>query len=250
LLAISYAYPYLPSHKNYPMCGRYSLAAKAEKLVKRFNVDVTAAYSPKYNAAPTQLLPVITGENPDGFSFFYWGIVPAWSNNRAISPKLINARAETLAERASFKGAFHNRRCLVPADGFYEWKQIGKKTKIPYRFILSNESPFAFAGIWDEFENLEGEQVQTFTLITTQANELVTPIHDRMPVILTPESEKIWLDKNSTPRQLLDVLKPYSEDEMANYTVSPKVNNAMNEGPELILHVPPADQFGNFTLFS
>ena len=231
------------------MCGRYSIAAKAEKLKKRFDVDVTEQYKPKFNAAPTQLLPVITSESPEGFSFFHWGMLPAWSNNRAVSTKLINARAETVSEKASFKMAFQRRRCIVPADGFYEWKALGKKTKVPYRFVMNNLEPFAFAGVWDEFETEKGEILHTFTIITTQANELVMPIHDRMPVILTPETEKIWLKNGSTDKELIQILQPYDDTQMEAYTVSSRVNNAANDDPEIIKHTPPADQFGNYTLF-
>jgi putative SOS response-associated peptidase YedK len=231
------------------MCGRYSIASKAEKLAKRFKVDPTDAYKPHYNASPTQLLPVITSDSPDGLSFFYWGMVPAWSNNKSVSQKLINARAETLSEKATFKLAFQRRRCLIPADGFYEWKAIGKKTKVPYRFSLRQEEPFAFAGIWDEFETSDGEIHHTFVIITTQANDLVLPIHDRMPVLLSPEHESVWLNRKASTEDLLKVLNPYDSDLMKSYTVSPEVNNTHNDYEGLLKHVPPADQHGNYTLF-
>ncbi len=237
------------SFNDNTMCGRYSLAAKAEKLKKRFDIDVTEHYVSKFNAAPTQLLPVITADNPEGFSFFHWGMLPAWSNNKSVTTKLINARAETVAEKASFKLAFQRRRCLIPADGFYEWKAIGKKTKVPYRFVIDNLEPFAFAGIWEEFETENGVTQHTFTILTTQANGLVLPIHDRMPVILTPETEKIWMNKSANAHDLLAILKPYDEDKMEAYTVSSRVNIATNDDPEIIKHTPPADQFGNYTLF-
>jgi putative SOS response-associated peptidase YedK len=231
------------------MSGRYSIGSKAEKLVKRFKVDPTPACRPHYNAAPTQLLPVITSDSPEGLSFFYWGMVPAWSNNRSVSQKLINARAETLAEKATFKSAFQHRRCLIPADGFYEWKAIGKKTKVPYRFALRDDQLFAFAGIWDEFEASDGVLHHTFVIITTEANPLVHPIHDRMPVILHPEDERLWINPKTPLEQLQHTLRPYEADLMKNYSVSPEVNNIRNDYEGLLRHVPPADQHGNYTLF-
>ena len=231
------------------MCGRYTIVADANALKDRFNAEVTESYQKKYNAAPAQLLPVITAQEPKGFSFFYWGLVPDWSKNKAISGKLINARADTIAEKVSFKSALHSRRCLVPADGFYEWKKVSKKSKIPYRFILNEQQPFAFAGLWEEYENENNETVHTFTIVTTEANEVVASVHDRMPVILTPETEKIWLAHDTDEATLLDVLKPYESNKMGLYAVSSKVNNPANDGPDLIEPAPAADQFGNYSLF-
>ena len=229
------------------MCGRYSISTEIKVIEKRFKIDVTN-YEPRYNAAPGQLLPIITGENPEGFSFFYWGMTPKWSKNGQISQKLINARAETVNAKASFKQAFARRRCLIPADGFYEWKAVGKKTKIPHRITLQGAEPFAFAGIWEEFED-EGENMHTFSIITTEANSLVADIHDRMPVILHPKDEQAWLSNDSNEEALIELLRPYEAEQMVQYSVSPRVNSVANEGPELIKHTPPADQHGNYTLF-
>lgn len=232
------------------MCGRYTLVKKAEEVAKRFKVEVGAAYKPRFNAAPTQLLPVITADAPEGISWFYWGLIPSWSKNKSISTKLINARAETLAEKASFKTALQKRRCLVPADGFYEWKPVSKKGKVPYRITLLNEELFAFAGLWEEYEDEEGDIVHTFTIVTTQANATLRSIHERMPVILTREAEAQWLDKKADPHQLSQILQPYSRDATRFYTVSAKVNQATTDEPSLIKPAPAADQFGNYTLFS
>lgn len=229
------------------MCGRYSISTEIKLIEKRFKVD-TLNYQPRYNAAPGQLLPVITNENPEGLSFFYWGMNPRWSNNGPVSKKLINARAETVNSKASFKHAFRRKRCLVLADGFYEWKAVGKKQKIPHRITLQGAEPFAFAGLWDEFED-EGQPIHTFTIITTAANSLVQEVHDRMPVILTPDKEQIWLSPKGTEEALLELLQPFPAEQMVHYSVSPKVNSVANEGPELIDHTPPADQHGNYTLF-
>ena len=232
------------------MCGRYTLVKKAEEVAKRFKVDVGQNYKPRYNAAPTQLLPVITSDSPEGLSWFYWGLIPSWSKNKSISTKLINARAETLEEKASFRTALKKRRCLIPADGFYEWKPVSKKGKVPYRITLLNEELFAFAGLWEEYEDDEGDIVHTFTIVTTQANSTLQSIHERMPVILTRETEGLWLDKTADPAQLGDILQPYNRDATRFYTVSAKVNHATTDEPSLIKPAPAADQFGNYTLFN
>ena len=232
------------------MCGRYTLTADIKVIEKRFDIDATAHFKPRYNAAPTQLLPIITNQNTQGFSFFYWGMIPRWSKNKNISNKLINARAETITEKVSFKNAFKQRRCLIPADGFYEWKNLGKKQKVPYRILLKNTEPFAFAGLWEEFEDEKDNVAHTFTIVTTAANNLVHAIHDRMPVILPQEAEQKWLDDATSEAELLDLLKPYPANDMDYYTVSPSVNTPANDYPELVKHTPPADQHGNYTLFN
>lgn len=232
------------------MCGRYTLVKKAEEVAKRFKVEVGAHYKPRYNAAPTQLLPVITADAPEGLSWFYWGLIPAWSKDKAISQKLINARAETVEDKASFRNALKQRRCLVPADGFFEWKPVSKKGKIPYRITLMNEALFAFAGLWEEYEDDEGDTVQTFTILTTQANSTLENIHERMPVILSREAESLWLNKFSSQEELKQVLQPYDRDQTRFYTVSSRVNQAGLDEPSVIAPAPAADQFGNYTLFN
>jgi putative SOS response-associated peptidase YedK len=232
------------------MCGRYTLVKKAEEVAKRFKVEVGTHYKPRYNAAPTQLLPVITSSAPEGLSWFYWGLIPAWSKNKAISQKLINARAETVDSKASFRNALKQRRCLIPADGFFEWKSVSKKGKIPYRITLMNEALFSFAGLWEEYEDDEGDTVQTFTILTTTANSTLENIHERMPVILSRENEGLWLKKEADPEQLQQVLQPYDRDQTRYYTVSSLVNQATLDDPSVIAPAPAADQFGNYTLFS
>jgi putative SOS response-associated peptidase YedK len=206
-------------------------------------------FKPRYNIAPTQLVPVITSESPKGFSFFYWGITPDFAKNKPVSQKFINAKAETVNEKISFKSSFEKRRCLVPADGFYEWKKLGKKTKVPYRFTMANNEAFSFAGIWEEYENEKGEINHTFLILTTEPNRLVAEVHDRMPVILKKEDEKKWLDKYSSETSLLQMLTTYSADDMLSYTVSPLVNQVQNDSPGIIRKTSPMDQFGNYTLF-
>jgi len=231
------------------MCGRYTIIAKAEEIEKRFDVNVPETYTPTYNAAPTQILPVITNHRPDGLSFFKWGLIPGWAKDPSIGSKLINARSETLAEKASFKNALKSRRCLVISDGFYEWKRSTKKSKIPYRILLKSKELFAFAGLWEEYVDEEQNPVHSFTIITTEANKAISSIHDRMPVILDRESEKQWLSPEKGTAEQIELLKPLAEEKIATYTISQLVNNVANNDPQLIIPAPPTDQRGNLTLF-
>lgn len=231
------------------MCGRYTIIAKAEEIEKRFDVEVPEAYTPTYNAAPTQILPVITNHRPEGLSFFKWGLIPVWAKDPSIGSKLINARSETLAEKASFKNALKSRRCLVISDGFYEWKRSTKKSKIPYRILLKSKELFAYAGLWEEYVDKEQNLVHSFTIITTAANKAISSIHDRMPVILDRESEKLWLSPEPGTAEQIELLKPLAEEKIATYTISQLVNNVSNNNPQLIIPAPPTDQRGNLTLF-
>ena len=231
------------------MCGRYSLNKTKIELEERFQSEMLVDFHPRYNIAPTQLVPVITSDSPKGFSFFYWGITPDFGQNKPVSPKLINARAESVHEKVTFKSSFQKRRCLIPADGFFEWKKLGKKTKIPYRFTLREEECFAFAGIWEEYETVSGESQHTFLILTTSPNEQVNEVHDRMPVILPRNQEKKWLDTYSSEEELLAMLQPYPSDLMQSYTVSPLVNSVQNDTQSILRRTSPMDQFGNYTLF-
>ncbi|MDQ3393586.1 MAG: SOS response-associated peptidase [Bacteroidota bacterium] len=230
------------------MCGRYSLTAKAETLAQRFNIEVGENYHARYNAAPSQILPIITSENPEGFSLFFWGVVPEWSKNKAISPKFYNVRAEMIKEKTSLRNALQSRRCIIPADGFFEWKSISKKSKVPYRVTLQNKEIFAFAGLWEEYENESSEMVHTFTIITAAATAAMSELSDRMPVILSPEAEKVWLNESSGIEDLINVLHPAENIDF--HTVSALVNSEQNDRPEVIRPAPAIDQFGNYTLFS
>lgn len=231
------------------MCGRYSLSKSKIELEERFQAELLPDFKPRYNIAPTQLVPVITSQSAKGFSFFYWGITPDFGQNKPVAQKLINARSESVMEKISFKSSFEKRRCLIPADGFYEWKKLGKKTKIPYRFTLREDELFAFAGIWEEYETVNGEIQHTFLILTTSPNEIVSEIHDRMPVILNRQMEKKWLDNYTPESELLEMLRPFPSDQMLSYTVSPLVNSVQNDSPSIIRKTSPADQHGNYTLF-
>jgi Uncharacterized conserved protein len=231
------------------MCGRYSLSKSKIELEERFQAEMLSDFKPRYNIAPTQLVPVVTSQSPKGFSFFYWGITPEFGRNKPVSQKLINAKAESVHQKITFKSSFKQRRCIIPADGFYEWKKLGKKTSIPHRFTLREGGLFSFAGIWDEYETVDGENQHTFLILTTEPNELVSEVHDRMPVVLTQETEKKWLNNYSSEEELLEILKPFSANEMLSYPVSTLVNSVKNDSPALIRKTDPMDQHGNYTLF-
>src|SRR6188768_223897 len=176
------------------MIDRYSITASSAKLAERFSVDVPDFHKPRYNASPTQLLPVITATAPGGISTFYWGTSPEWAKNKTLGEKIINVRAETILEKPALTRAMMKTRCLVPADGFYTWKKTGKKTFIPYRFIATDQEVFSFPGLWEEYEDTDGNEFHTFSIITTNANSLVATVQDRMPVMLDKKSEAVWLN--------------------------------------------------------
>lgn len=231
------------------MIDRYSITAPAEKVSERFSVDVPDFYQVHYNASPTQLLPVLTSATPEGLSLFYWGTAPEWAKNKNLSEKIINLRAELFAEKPTLKKAMQSHRCLVPADGFYGWKKVGKKTSIPYRFVSKTNEIFAFPALWEEFEDTEGNQIQTFTIITLPSDDLVNSIQDRMPVILSRQGEKEWLDKSATEEKLLAILSASNTTGLNYYPVSPRISEKNIDVPSLIIPTPPSDQHGNLTLF-
>lgn len=231
------------------MIDRYSITASAAMISERFSVDVPEFYKAHYNASPTQLLPIITSASPHGVSLFYWGTAPEWAKNKTVSEKLINQRAEQFSEKPTLKKALRTHRCIIPADGFYGWKRVGKKTTIPYRFVVKGQGIFSFPGLWEEFEDTEGVQIQTFTLITVPANPVVTAVQERMPAILTAESERAWLDKDSTEEALMSIFSRGDSAELTYYPVSPRISQVEVDVPSLIVPTPPLDQHGNLTLF-
>jgi putative SOS response-associated peptidase YedK len=216
------------------VCGRFSLTVSEEILRQYFPFELSAKVLPRYNIAPGQeVLAVVFDDGKMTGRMLKWGLVPYWANDPKIGFKMINARAETVDEKASFKHAFKKRRCLILADGFYEWKKEGDK-KIPYRFTLKNEQPFAFAGLWEKWDK-HGGPMYTCTIITTKANELVEAIHDRMPVILPKEWEKVWLDPAIEDAEYLkSLLRPYPSEEMKMYEVSTIVNSPKNDVSDCI----------------
>lgn len=227
----------------------YSIASTPALIEETFNVDVTEAFHQRYNACPTQLLPVITSDNPDGLSFFYWGTNPGFAKGKRVSDKLTLAPMEEIESRPRLKRFLRTQRCAIIADSFYEWKVLSKKGRTPYRFFLQGNEPFAIAGLWDSFENEEGETVHSFMMITTPANKEVADITSRMPAILENDLIIEWLNDSNTEESTISLLKPYTEKLLDRFTVNPKLGDSSFDSAELLKNVPPADQFGNFTLF-
>lgn len=214
------------------MCGRFARSTAKDDLQSRFGFDDPQGVllEPRYNIAPSQMHPVVIVEGDYRvLKMMKWGLVPFWAKDTNIGYKMINARAEGIQDKSSFKNPLRKRRCLVLADGFYEWKKIDKKSKIPYFIHLKSGEPFAFAGLWDIWDK-EDEPLTTFTIITTDNNDLIKPIHNRMPVILHQKDEGTWLDPElRDPDRLLPLLKPYPSEEMEMYEVSTIVNSPKND---------------------
>lgn len=221
------------------MCGRFTLRTPAKDVGQLFDVNVPEL-EPRYNVAPSQDLPAVRLDGQTGqreFALLRWGLVPFWADDPKTGYSLINARAETVAQKRSFRAAFRKRRCLILADGFYEWQKPDGKTKgkkQPYFIHMVDDRPFAFAGLWERWKR-DGEEVESCTIIVTEANDLVTPFHDRMPVILPPEDYDLWLDGEfADESKLQSMLRPYPSHEMEAYPVAPVVNSPKNDRPECI----------------
>ncbi|MDX2239904.1 MAG: SOS response-associated peptidase [Leptolyngbyaceae cyanobacterium bins.302] len=220
------------------MCGRYTQTQSAQAIAGAFQLSTAPPAPPRYNIAPTQLVGAVvqTQRQPERqFRVLRWGLVPSWAKDPAVGNRLINARSETVAEKPSFRSALRYRRCLLVADGFYEWQREGRK-KQPYYFQLEDHQPFGFAGLWEQWESqTTGEVLETCTILTTAANEMLRPIHDRMPVILHPDEYDRWLDPElNQSTQILPLLQPYPAAAMTSYPVSPLVNKATSDRPECI----------------
>ncbi|WP_209124630.1 SOS response-associated peptidase [Alkalihalobacillus sp. BA299] len=219
------------------MCGRFTLAAEPTLITEEFDIGnvYEDQYSASYNIAPSQnILTVINDGHVNRAGYLRWGLIPSWAKDPKIGYKLINARAETLSEKVSFKQAYKNRRCLVIADSFYEWKKVDKK-KTPMRIKLKNQEVFALAGLWERWRSKEGTVIYTCTIVTTSPNLFMKDIHDRMPVILSKEAQKTWLTPTIDDPQILNsLLQPFSPEEMLAYKVSSEVNSPNNDSPSLI----------------
>ena len=228
------------------MCGRFALAldpADLQAAFPEFTFPLQAA--PRYNVAPTQPILAVPNDGANKADFFVWGLIPGWAKDPSLGARLINARAETLAEKPAFRGAYKYRRCLILANGFYEWQaQPGEKTKLPYFIHLKSGDPFAFAGLWERWqaadghrpEPVEGSEVRSAAIITTEPNALMSPLHSRMPVILPRSGYTQWLDP-APSSGLQSLLVPYPAGEMEAYPVSRLVNSPGNDRPEILLKV-------------
>lgn len=222
------------------MCGRFTLNQTAATLAQAFELEAVPDLTAQYNVAPTQMVATVVQKSESDkrqFQQLRWGLIPSWAKDPGIGAKLINARAETVAEKPSFRSAFKHRRCLVLADGFYEWHQKQGK-KQPFYFRLQNGQPFAFAGLWEKWQSPEGEEINSCTILTTAANEVLQQIHDRMPVILAQEDYNLWLDpQQQKPEVLQPLLRPYPAAAMSSYPVSTLVNKPQHNTPECILPI-------------
>jgi putative SOS response-associated peptidase YedK len=237
------------------MCGRSSLTKVEKEIEARFHAtfytEELERYNPlpNYNVAPTQMVPVVTGDDPIHLQIFRWGLIPFWAKDKGIGAKMINARIETLMEKPAFKNLLATRRCIVPMDGFYEWKTNGK-IKTPFRIVTNDQDIFSAAGLWDIWHVPEtGEIIRSFTVITTPPNRMMEKIHDRMPAILLPENEKLWLYTELKPDEAVQLIIPYPAECMNAYEVSAKVNNVRANDPSLILPVESSSQVTQTSLF-
>ena len=223
------------------MCGRFTQTASWEKMEKEFSIKTPESdlFQPRYNIAPMQIVPIVRdSENEREISELKWGLVPSWSKDVAIGNRMINARADTLTEKPSFREAFAKRRCLIPTSGFYEWAKTDSGAKQPFYFYLKEKEVFGFAGLWEEWIDKEtGDLLETFTIITTAANDVLKPVHDRMPVIIKAENYEEWVDtKIKDTEKLKKFLMPYPANEMDSHTVSRAVNSPTANSPELIIN--------------
>jgi putative SOS response-associated peptidase YedK len=220
------------------MCGRFTLTVDPADLQENFGeYKMPPQFAPRFNIAPTQPILAIPNDGQQRADFFVWGLIPSWAKDLSIGNHLINARGETLAEKPSFRGSYKYKRCLILADGFYEWKaQPGTKVKVPYFIHMKTRQPFPFAGLWDEWHSPDGSQIRSCTIVTTEPNDLTAPIHNRMPVILPPEAYAQWIDPAvRTPKSLSTFIRPYPSEEMAAYPVSTLVNNPKNDRAECVV---------------
>jgi putative SOS response-associated peptidase YedK len=224
------------------MCGRYTITITLEELLERFHLDMPSGfnYAPKYNAAPMQMMPAVIHDGArNRIGELRWGLVPSWAKDEKRAASMINARSETLLDKPAFSRLIRSKRCLIPADGFYEWKKEGA-SKQPMRIMMKDGRLFNMAGLYDTWLSPEGRKISTYTIITTEANRLIAPIHDRMPVILRPEDEELWLSRSvQEPGPLLQLLKPYPEEEMLVYPVDGAVGSVKNDYAGLIAKVEP-----------
>ena len=234
------------------MCGRYRLGRGREAFKKYFGTEDDLDWSPRYNIAPTQQVPVVRQhprEPKRTLSTMRWGLIPSWATDMSVGARMINARAESAAEKPAFRDALQKRRCLVPADGFFEWKKLGKGTQ-PYCFTLADDSVFAFAGIWDRWRGPDEQWIKTFSILTTTPNAVTSDVHDRMPVILRPEDYDIWLDPGFTKLDgLAGLLKPLEAKLMKKYPVSVRVSDVRNDDAECAAPIEIVEAQPQRTLF-
>ena len=227
------------------MCGRFARRSTQQVLADWFGVDPEHLpwFAPSFNVAPQSTQPVVRLNRDSGrreFSLLRWGLVPFWAKDPKFGYSTINARAEEAAQKPAYREALKTRRCLVPADAFYEWQRVDKKTKHPFAFSLKSGGPWAMAGLWERWQPGEGPALESFTILTTDPNELMEPVHNRMPVIVEPRDYDRWLEPGDPARPPLDLLRPYPAEKMRAWPVSERVGNVRNNAPELLAPAEPA----------
>jgi len=220
------------------MCGRFTLRAPASVVAEQFSLFELPPFTPRFNIAPSQPIAVVrlAEKGTREAVYLHWGLVPSWAKAPAVGNRMINARSETAAEKPSFRAAFKRRRCLIAADGFYEWQKQGAgRRKQPYFIHMRDDRPFAFAGLWESWEGADHSYLETCTILTTKANDLMRPIHDRMPVILPQENYDAWLDVSTEDTSAIEpLLKPFPDEPMQAEPIGTYVNRPANEGPRCI----------------
>jgi putative SOS response-associated peptidase YedK len=227
------------------MCGRFVLTSDAQTVQQEFNLDSLPQLAPRFNIAPSQPVAIVTNDAPKELSIVQWGLIPSWSKDPKIGYKMINARSESVHEKPSFRTPFKYRRCLIPTSGFYEWVKTDDG-KQPYFIHLPEKEVFAFAGLWEIWNSPEGEEVWTCTILTTEANDKISNLHHRMPVILDKDARDIWLDKESETEELKTLFQSYDSNKMDYYPVSKAVNHVKNDNPTLLDRDEPPQQQSMF----
>ncbi len=232
------------------MVDRYSLHSSPDSLKKSLGIKETGEYLPTYNAGPTQELPVLLSNQPDTIQLMTWGLISKWSNNKSISPKLFNLPVSHAFEKKMYQKGLKENRCLILADGFFLWKQIGKAKRVPYYFYHANKLPLAIAGLWESFEDLEGNPSNNFIMLTHEASHQIASYQDDMPLILPDPQRKIWLDQESNIIDHQDEIRHPHFEKLKFHSVSPLISNLENNHEGLIKATVPSDQHGNYTLFN
>ena len=229
---------------RFDMCGRFARRSTQEVLADWFGVELEEMpwFAPSYNAAPQSTQPVVRLNRDTGkceFALMRWGLVPYWAKDAKIGYTTINARAEEVVTKPLYREAFKRRRCLIPADAFYEWQQTGAKAKQPFAFAMAGGEPYAFAGLWERWKPREGDPLGTFTILTTDPNPLTERVHNRMPVILEARDYERWMDPGDPERLAVDLLRPYPAEKMRAWMVSDRVGNVRNDDPDLLKEWQP-----------
>lgn len=232
------------------MYDRYTLFSPKEELESIFSVKCPEGLQPNFNAAPSQKLPVITHQRPGEIQFFHWGLISQMANNKAISPKLFNLPLDHALNRPMYKRALQGNRCVILANGFYVWKQLTKKQKVPYFCYFSARQAFAIAGVWEEYDDMEGKATHTFNMLLIPATAELRDYQEAMPALLTPEQARQWLATDLETDEAQTILAAVSTKKLQLHAVSPRVNDLKNNDSSLIEPAPPSDQYGNYTLFN